>query len=57
MGGVINRWFVVCVSNEVRDRFVVAHDKTNGRWELQSSMKHDELRNMGRFTHEIGGLP
>jgi hypothetical protein len=38
------------MANEVSDRFVVAHDKANGRWELQSSMKHDELRNMGRFV-------
>jgi hypothetical protein len=46
MGGVINRWFVVCVGDEVKDRFVVSHDKANGRWELRGSMKHDDLGDM-----------
>jgi hypothetical protein len=27
--------------------FVVAHDKANGRWELQGLMKHDKLGDMG----------
>jgi hypothetical protein len=27
-------WFVVCVGDEVKDRFMVAHDKGNGQWEL-----------------------
>jgi hypothetical protein len=51
MGGV---WFVkmrrgtnercvVCMGDRVEIRFVVAHDKTNGRWEGQGSMGHDEL--------------
>ncbi len=31
MGGLR---FAVCVKDEVDDRFVVAHDKTNGGWEL-----------------------
>jgi hypothetical protein len=31
----------------VEDRLVVAHDGANGRWELQSSMRYDELEDMG----------
>ncbi len=31
----------------MEDRLVVVHDKGNGRWELQGSMKSDELGNMG----------
>jgi len=31
------------MGDEVEDRLVVAHDETNGRWELRGSMKHDEL--------------
>jgi hypothetical protein len=27
---------------EVENRFVMAHDKTNGQWELQGSIKHNE---------------
>jgi len=34
MGGVINGWFVVCMGDEVEDKFVVAHNKTNGQWGL-----------------------
>jgi hypothetical protein len=38
---------------------MVVHDKTNGQWEEQSSIWHDELRDMGRFkfgAHGEGGL-
>jgi len=35
------------MGDEVEDRLVVVHDKGNGRWELQGSMKSDELGNMG----------
>ncbi len=31
----------------MEDRSVVAHDKTNGQWELQGSMRSDELGDMG----------
>ncbi len=35
----------------------MAHDKTNGKWEWQRSMGHDELGDMGMFSaHEKGGL-
>jgi hypothetical protein len=44
MGGVTSEWFVICMGDEVEDRYVMAHDKTNGRWELQDSMKCDELK-------------
>jgi len=40
---------MVCMGDEVEDRLMVAHDEMNGRWELQGSMKHDELRDMGRL--------
>jgi hypothetical protein len=46
MGGVTSGWFVVYMVDEVEDRFVVAHDKANERWELRDSMRHDELRDM-----------
>ncbi len=29
------------------DRLVVAHDRVNGRWELQGFMRCDELVDMG----------
>ncbi len=31
----------------VGNKYVVAHGKTNGRWELQGLMKQDELGDMG----------
>jgi hypothetical protein len=32
---------------------VMVHDKTNGQWGLQGSMKHDELGGHGTFSaHE-----
>jgi hypothetical protein len=46
MGRIISGWFVVCVGDDVENRFVVQHDKTNGQWELRGSMKHDELGDM-----------
>jgi hypothetical protein len=30
MGGITNGWFMVCVEDEVKDKFVVTNDKTNG---------------------------
>jgi hypothetical protein len=38
---------MICMGDGVENRFVVAHDKANGWWELCGSMKHDELRDMG----------
>jgi hypothetical protein len=49
MGGVTSGWFVICMGDEVEDRSMVVHDKTNGRWELQSLMTCDELEDMGRL--------
>jgi hypothetical protein len=34
------------MGNGVEYRFMVAHDKANGQWELQGLMKHDELGDM-----------
>jgi len=31
----------------VKDRLLVAHDKINGRWELQGSIRRDELGDVG----------
>jgi hypothetical protein len=58
MGGV---WFItigrgtsgrcmVCMGNGMETRSVVAHDKVNGQWERQGSIKHDELRDMGHLV-------
>jgi hypothetical protein len=48
---------VVCMGDGVETRFVMAHDKANGKWEWQRSMGHDELGDMGMFSaHEEGGL-
>ncbi len=33
--------------------FVVVHDKTNGQCELQSSMRHDKLGDMGHLVPMI----
>jgi len=57
MGGETNGWFVVYMKDGVKKRFVVAHDKTNGQWELWSLIRHDELKDMGCLvSHEEGGL-
>jgi hypothetical protein len=46
----MNEWFMVCMGDEVENRSLVVHDEANGRWELQSSMKHDKLGNMGHLV-------
>ncbi len=33
----------------MEDRLVVAHGEVNGRWELQGSMRRDELGDMGHL--------
>jgi hypothetical protein len=38
---------MVYMGDKVEDKFVLAHDKANGWWELWGSMKHDELKEMG----------
>ncbi len=48
-GGTIG-WFVVCMGNGVQDKFVMAHGKENGQWELRGLIKHDELRDMGHLV-------
>jgi hypothetical protein len=45
------------MEDRVKNRFVVAHDKTNGQWELRSLIKHDELKDMEHLVpHEKGCL-
>jgi hypothetical protein len=34
------------MGDEVKNRSVIAHDKTNRQWELQGSIKHNELKYM-----------
>jgi len=34
IGKGISGWFTVCMGDGVEDRFMVAHDKANGQWEL-----------------------
>ncbi len=41
---------MVCMGNGVEIRSMVAHDKANGRWEGQGSIRHDELKDMGRLV-------
>jgi hypothetical protein len=47
MGRGTNVWFMVWMRGGTSEWFVVAHDKANGRWELQGLMKHDKLGDMG----------
>jgi hypothetical protein len=47
MGGKTSGWFVVCMEDGVKNRFVVAHDKANGQCELRGLIRHDELKDMG----------
>ncbi len=35
MGGGTSGWFVVCMGNGVESKSMVAHDKTNGRWNYE----------------------
>ncbi len=48
--GGVNGWCVVCVRNGVKNGFVMTNEKANGQYELWSSMKHDEFRDMGHFV-------
>jgi len=32
--GRTNGWFVICIGDEMENRFVMAHDKANEQWEL-----------------------
>ncbi len=34
----------------MKDRSVVPYDEANGRWELQGSMRRDELGDMGHLV-------
>jgi hypothetical protein len=43
-------WFVVWIKNIVENGAMVVCGRTNGRCELQGSMKHDKLRDMGHFV-------
>jgi len=35
---------VICMGDGVETKSTMAHDKTNGWWEGQGSMGHDELK-------------
>jgi len=50
MGGGTNGRCMICMGDGVETRCVVAHDKTNGRWEQRSSIGHDELGDMRRLV-------
>ncbi len=41
---------MVYMGDEVEDKLVVAHDEMNKWWELRSTMKHDELGDMGHLV-------
>jgi len=47
MGGRTSGRCVVCMENGVETKFMVTHDKVNGRWEGQNLMQHDELGDKG----------
>ncbi len=47
MQGGTNGRCVVCMLDGVETKSMVAHNKANGRWEGQSLMGHDQLRDMG----------
>jgi hypothetical protein len=34
MGGGFSGWFMLCMGDGVKNRFVVTHGNANGRWEL-----------------------
>ncbi len=38
------------MGKEVEDRWVVAHDEVNRRWELRGLMRHDELGDIRRLV-------
>jgi len=50
MGRGTNGKCMVYIRDGVETRSMVAHDKTNGRWEGQGSMGHDELGDMGHLV-------
>jgi len=41
---------MVYIRNGVDNGFVIAYEKANERCQLQGSMKHDELGDMGHFV-------
>ncbi len=46
----VGGWCVVCIGNGVKNGFVMTHEKANGQYELWSSMRRDELGDMGHFV-------
>ncbi len=46
----VGEWHVGCIGKGVENGYVVVCEKENGRCELQGSMKHNELRDMGCFV-------
>jgi hypothetical protein len=53
----VGGWCVVCIGKVVENGVVMVCEKTNGRCELQSSMKHDKLGNIRMFcAHEEKSL-
>jgi hypothetical protein len=48
---------MVCMGDEVKDRFVVAHEKANGGWELWGFNETWWIGGHGTFgAHEVGLL-
>jgi hypothetical protein len=41
---------MVYMGDDVKDKLGVVHDEADGRWELRSSMRHDELGDMGHLV-------
>jgi hypothetical protein len=45
----INGWCVVYIRKGMENGVVVVCERGNGQCELQGSMRHDKLRDMGHF--------
>jgi hypothetical protein len=37
---------MICMGDEIENMSMMAHDKTNGQWELRGLIKHNELGDM-----------
>ncbi len=43
-------WCMVCIGKVVENGAMVVCERTNGRCELQGSMNHEKLGDMGHFV-------
>jgi hypothetical protein len=50
MIGETSGWCMVCIRKGVENEFAVVCGKANGRCEVRSLIRHDEVRDMGHFV-------